>query len=245
MGLTYTEPLLAVFLGIALAGAICFKGKKASRIALTGLIGVFTISWPPLDWLFSRPLEARYPVRPFQPSDSVQAIVVLGSAFEPPHYERPYPLADPYTYARCMQAAWIYHQKAAPILACEGRRKSRAVSNQDSRMRSLLETLGVPANMIWVEGVSSSTHENALFGAEILRQHGVSRVALVVEAASMPRASACFQKLGIEILPAPSDFRQWNGWANEWMPGWSAIRHNEIILHESIGLLWYRMRGWI
>lgn len=214
-------------------------------MALVGLAGLFAISWPPLNWLFSRSLEARYPVRPFQPPSEVQAIVVLGAGFEPPHYERPYPLADRYTYGRCEHAAWIYRRRPLPVLACEGRGDRGVVSSSESRMRGLLERLGVPANMISVEGASRSTYENALYGAEILRSQGISRIVLVVEAASMPRASACFRRQGIEVEPAPSEFREWDGWRGEWLPTWQAIRDNEIILHEVLGIAWYRLRGWI
>ena len=119
------------------------------------------------------------------------------------------------------------------------------VSSSESRMRGLLERLGVPANMISVEGASRSTYENALYGAEILRSQGISRIVLVVEAASMPRASACFRRQGIEVEPAPSEFREWDGWRGEWLPTWQAIRDNEIILHEVLGIAWYRLRGWI
>ncbi len=243
--MTYTEPLLFVFLTIALVGVLRRRGGKPGWLAVIGVAGLFAISWPPLNWLFSRPLEARYPVRPFQLSSGVQGIVVLGSSFAPPHYERPYPLADRYNYERCEHAAWIYAQRPLPVLACEGRRKHGTVSIADSRMRRLLEEAGVPANMISVEGASTSTYENALYGARILRSQGISRIALVVESASMPRASACFRRQGIEVEPAPCDFREWDGWRNEWMPSWKAIRDNEVILHEMLGLLWYRLRGWI
>jgi hypothetical protein len=31
----------------------------------------------------------------------------------------------------------------------------------------------------------------------------------------------------------------------DWIPGWRAVRGNELTLHETAGLLWYRMHGWI
>jgi uncharacterized SAM-binding protein YcdF (DUF218 family) len=111
-------------------------------------------------------------------------------------------------------------------------------------MRELLRQAGVPENMIWTEEASTSTYENARFGAEILRRHGVGRVVLVVDARSMPRAAAVLEKQGIRVAPAPSRFREWEG-LRELLPGWEAIRGNEDTLHETLGLLWYRLRGWI
>jgi uncharacterized SAM-binding protein YcdF (DUF218 family) len=112
-------------------------------------------------------------------------------------------------------------------------------------MREILLGNGVPANMIWTEDLSESTHENALYTAAILRQRGISRVALVVDAVRMPRAAACLQRLGIDVAPAPSDFRTFGPRRDELLPSWKAIQRNESTLHESVGLLWYRLRGWI
>ena len=61
----------------------------------------------------------------------------------------------------------------------------------------------VPDSSIWTEERSHSTYENALYGAEVLRSHGVARIVLVVEAQSMVRAAACFRKQGIAVVPAP------------------------------------------
>ena len=90
-----------------------------------------------------------------------------------------------------------------------------------------------------------STHQNALFGAEILKRHGIRRVAVVVDAKSMPRAEACFRKQDITVAPAPSSFTQLGRNTDDLLPGWSAIRRNEETLHETLGLAWYCLRGWI
>jgi uncharacterized SAM-binding protein YcdF (DUF218 family) len=99
--------------------------------------------------------------------------------------------------------------------------------------------------MIWTEENSRNTYENALFGSRILREHGVHRVALVVDAQSMPRARACFRKQGIDAIPAPSHFREFGTSWQEFLPTWKAIRRNEGTLHESLGLLWYWLRGYV
>ena len=217
------------------------RRSKGKYVALAGLIALFLISWPPADWLFSRPLEAGYAVRPFQATADIGAIVVLGSAVEPPHFERPYPLPDKDTFNRCEHAAWIYRQLGArPVLACEGHQEMGT-----GRMRELLTRAGVPDHLIWAENASTSTHENALYGARILKEHGIKRIALVVEAQSMPRAAACFRKEGFEVVPAPSEFRSLGGLGDELLPGWRSVRRNEMALHEALGLIWYRLRGWI
>jgi uncharacterized SAM-binding protein YcdF (DUF218 family) len=112
-------------------------------------------------------------------------------------------------------------------------------------MRRLLEQEGVPAGKIWTEEQSRSTYENALYGAQLLRQRGIHRVALVVEADSMLRAEMCFRKQGVDVTPAPCLFRDYRFTGAEVLPGWRGIYRQETLLHEGLGLLWYRLRGWI
>ena len=98
--------------------------------------------------------------------------------------------------------------------------------------------------MIWTEEESNSTYENGRFSATILRRRKINRVALVVDARSMPRAAAVLEKQEIHVAPAPSRIRQWDG-ARELLPSWEAVRGNEDTLHETLGYLWYKLHGWI
>jgi uncharacterized SAM-binding protein YcdF (DUF218 family) len=242
--MTYTEPLLLVFSMIAIIGLARIWLSKRFAVSMLGVVCLLLICWPPIDWLLSRPLEARYPVRPFQPAP-VQAIVVLSSAVDPPHWERPYNLPGKETYERCVYAAWLYqHWQHLPVLACGG---SSAKGEQpfSVTMREVLHREGVPEAMLWTEERSTSTHENAVYGAELLRIHGIDRIALVVEAQSMLRAEACFRKEGITVAPAPCEFRQMGPLFEELIPSWKAIRRNEATLHEAVGLAWYWLHGWI
>jgi uncharacterized SAM-binding protein YcdF (DUF218 family) len=235
---TYTQPLLTIFLVIAAAALLRVQNRRRRTLATIGICGLFCVSWPPVDWLLSRLLEARYAVRPFTPAPGLQALVVLSEGMEPAHFERPYPLASQNTFERCIYAAWIYRRYGpVPVLVSGG---EGALT-----MRDILLSNGIADGMVWIEERSGSTHENALYSAEILRQHRISRVALVVDATSMPRAAACFRKLGIAVVPAPSSFCQFGPMPQELLPSWRAIQQNEDTLHEMLGLLWYRLRGWI
>src|ERR1035437_10147709 len=83
--------------------------------------GLFLVSWPPVDWLLSRPLEARYAIRPFAASSGPQALVVFSERVEPPHFERPYSLASENTYERCLYTACIYRRCGPlPVLVSGG-----------------------------------------------------------------------------------------------------------------------------
>ena len=235
--MTYTEPLILVCALIALVGL----ARRRRAVAAAGVLALLALSWPPLDWLFALPLEFRYS-KGLLPASSAEAIVVVLSSVQPPEPGRPYAIPDEQTYERCAFAVWLYqHWTALPILICGGPPGS-PISPQ---MRQTLEQSGIPPAMIWTEERSSSTHENAVFGAEVLRSHGISRIALVVDAQSMPRAAACFRKQGMTVVPAASSHREWGPLRDELIPNWTAIQRNENTLHEAVGLAWYRLRGWI
>lgn len=112
-------------------------------------------------------------------------------------------------------------------------------------MRRLLERAGVPDSMVWTEDRSRSTHENAAYGAQILRERGIGQIILVAEAQDMLRAERCFRKEGLIVAPAPFAFRRFGSASEELIPSWKAVDRNERTLHETLGLGWYWLRGWI
>jgi uncharacterized SAM-binding protein YcdF (DUF218 family) len=241
---SYFEPALPFLLLLALWDLIR-RWRRSSRetrpwlqaIATAGLI---LLSLNAVAWLVARPLEIWYDGNPL-PNQSADAIVILAGYVDPPLPERPYPLAGRDTHTRLQHASWLFkHWMALPVLVCAGNGE-----HYPETMQKILESDGVPAGMIWTEASSRSTRENAFYGVQILKMHGVSRIALVTEAVSMPRAVASFKKLGIEVVPAPSRFIVFKGELSDFIPNWQAIDANADTLHEYVGLAWYRLRGWI
>lgn len=173
--------------------------------------------------------------------ESAQSIVVLASSVTPPDAVTPDPVPDKDTYQRCARAANLYtHGHPLPVLACSG-----AVPWQEQTMRRLLTEMGVPESMIWTETRSHSTHENAVYGAAVLRAHGIGTILLVTEAQDMLRAEWCFRKEGLTVIPYPFALRSLGAARDELLPSWKAIERNERTLHEVAGLAWYWLRGWI
>ena len=244
--MSYLEPALPVFLFLATVGLArtwrnSTQGQRPWLITI-GILGVVLLSSDPIAWLLSRPLEAGYEQSAL-PNSLADAIVVLAGSVAPPLPERPYPIPAGDTYARVRHAAWLYrHWAALPILACGGGPYPEPYSET---MRRLLESEGIPPSMIWTEVRSKTTHENAVYGYEILRQHGISRIALVVDARSMPRAAASFRKQGVVVVPAAFGFYDLELGPQNILPTWQTIRVNDETAHELLGLLWYWLHGWI
>jgi uncharacterized SAM-binding protein YcdF (DUF218 family) len=220
--MTYFQPLLSALLVVSLfIGGWC-AWRSRSVLPVLGALSLFLVSWPPLAMVILRGLESPYSYH--LPSDrGIQAIVVLSSGVSPPFPPRPTAILGFDSYERCVYAAWLHtHCYPVPVLASGG--GSRGGEPYAVTMGEALQREGVAKSMIWTEEASRSTYENAEFSARILRARGIHRILLVTEAYHMPRAEACFRKQGFDVVPAACGFRTWN----------------EDVLHEILGMIWYK-----
>ena len=106
-------------------------------------------------------------------------------------------------------------------------------------MRDFLVCQGVPAEAILIEGRSTSTHENALFTTQFVRDVPGPYVLLTSDY-HMWRAHRAFTKAGLEVTPAPfsdvlkgfSDPRwRWTGFI--------------VLAGETVKIVYYWARGWV
>lgn len=238
--MTYLQILLPLVL-LALAGVLILRRRPSRSAALWCAAALFLLSWQPVAWIALWPLEGSYRAEPPQ-DHNVGAIVVLASSVLPPSPPLPEAVLEFDTSQRCRYAAWLHKNWAqVPVLASG--KGSWEVAYSVAMSEAMKED-GVPASMIWTEEKSRSTYENAVYSAEVLRSHGIRKIALVTEAYHMPRAERCFRKQGIEVVAAPCAFRgPTQFFFSEFIPGWKAISLNEDTLHEVVGLVWYRLSG--
>jgi uncharacterized SAM-binding protein YcdF (DUF218 family) len=247
--MTYIQPFFAllVFLGL---GACLFSWtelrKGSTKLLMVVTLGVFLLSWP-LAWVLVHMLEARYPPREVSPTGA-QAIVVLSSAVYPPTPAIPTPRLGNDTYERCLYSAWLFKKwRTLPILTSGGTIVTEKTS-YSMEMREALVSEGIPESMIWSEEQSHSTHENALYSAQLLKNEGISRIVLVTDAYHMDRAYRCFRKQGLEVIPAARGYRSYGSSLHrlvQFLPNWEPIGWNEDSPHEYVGLAWYWLHDWI
>jgi uncharacterized SAM-binding protein YcdF (DUF218 family) len=112
-------------------------------------------------------------------------------------------------------------------------------------MADLARRLGVPKDRILVEAHSRNTHENLLFTERDFHISQKPRVVVLTSALHMSRSVAIAERLGIHVIPYPCDFRAdkrptWQ----MWLPSNDAAAATEEVLHEIVGILAYRLRGW-
>lgn len=236
--MTYTEPIFVILILVITVGAL----RRNRRLTLAGVLALVAVSWAPVVWIFSQPLEAWYSPDPPLRAE-VEAIVLLSGHVVPAGRGQPFPMPSNNTYQRALYSAWLQHKLGKPVLACGGNPGPPYTESYAATMKRTLVGEGVPPDMVWLEERSRSTYENAVFAAEILRARHIHRIALVTEAWHMLRADGCFRKQGLDVIPAPTGFRGLDFTLSDFVPSWNPIRQTELLLHEGIGLLWYRLQG--
>jgi uncharacterized SAM-binding protein YcdF (DUF218 family) len=152
---------------------------------------------------------------------------------------------------RLLLAFRLYRAGKAPVIFCSGGNNPlgspAAKAPESAGMTGLLAEWGVPPGAIKAEGGSINTRENALITFQSLAPRGVRRIILVTSAMHMPRAAGAFRKAGFEVIAAPADFR--TGWGepnaiSRWLPSAHNLVESQAAMHEWLGVLVYRLRGW-
>jgi uncharacterized SAM-binding protein YcdF (DUF218 family) len=202
-------------------------------------------------------LEWQYLPSKYLPA--VQVMVILGGGTDPMIYPRQTTELNS-AGDRVFYGAYLYQQGKAEKLLVSGGRidwMDGSASAPADEMADILTLMGVPAESIIREDRSLNTYENAVNCAEILREMGVEQVILVTSAMHMPRSVALFEHQGIEIIPAPTDFRvtqadmdpfasfSWQNVIVNILPDVGSLNQTTAVFKEYIGMWTYRLRGWM
>ncbi|HEB77671.1 MAG TPA: YdcF family protein, partial [Methylothermaceae bacterium] len=173
-----------------------------------------------------------------------QAIVILGATrySRAPEYGMRDNLAG-LGLERVRYGAWLQKKTGLPILVSGRGYRAPGERSEAQIMRDILEN-EFGARVTWLEQRSRNTFENGLYSAAILHQSGIDRILLVTHAYHMPRAQAVFEAMGLQVTPAPTIY--FNTYEDEfgfldWLPENRALHRNRLLLHEIVGLIWYRL----
>ena len=201
-------------------------------------------------------LEWRY--LPPDPMPSADAIVVLGGSTAPALEPRPWvELSE--RGDRILYGARLYNQGKAPKLILSGGRvtwRGGSGGSEAADMKTLAMAMNVPTDDILLEETSLNTRENAVNVKALMAKQNISSVLLVTSAMHMPRSVAIFKKLGIKVIPAPTDYlvtkesyenvnQTLEGRILSLFPDITAISQFTWAMKEYVGFLFYRLRGWV
>lgn len=164
-----------------------------------------------------------------------QAIVILGGGRD---YSAPeFGWGDAPTNAtwrRLAYGAHLHRGSGLPILVSGGRVHDEHSAEASLMGAALREVFGVPVR--WMEGQSRNTAENARFSAEMLGTANIERIALVSQAWHLPRAITEFERAGLTVIPAPTEFAsEPPAGLQGWLPRAYHLNQSTRALHEWLG----------
>ena len=248
--MSHIDPLLPGLLLVAAFGFLLVRRRprQARALLLAALGGLVLASWPPTVWLATRVMESGYDRSGPLPTANAQAIVIVSSGVYAPLPAQPKFIAGAVTYSRTLHGAWLARQALdLPIVVSGGLERHGPGSAHADVMKQILVQLGVDESRIVSERESSNTHENAAFTWGLLEPRGIRRIVLITDAVHMIRAERCFRAAGFEVEPSPIHLepKPALGRLATWIPNVDALRKSDSIVHELVGLVYYRLRGWL
>ncbi len=237
-----------------LAGAIwglarrrrAFAAFAGSLAVILHLVGATVLP----AWLLSR-LEAPYDPKthPLPPAGA-DAVVMLGGA----HGFSARSLVgwnsgEPSD--RILAAVELVRQGHAKVLVLGGAAYKRdGVERPDSEIIiRWLTSWQVAAGEVIPLGICRDTRDEAFKTAELARQRGWKRVIVVSSGYHLRRAEGVFRRAGLEVIMVGAEFqglehREADAWIQP-VPNGENFRLFGYWLHEEIGLVYYRLKGWL
>jgi uncharacterized SAM-binding protein YcdF (DUF218 family) len=229
---------------VTVAAFVTGRVRLARAAALASVGAWLVLAVLPTGWLLMERLETRYPRPASLPADVRHVVVLAGAerlyasaatgALElNAHGER---VAEALPLARALPSAKIWIVGGVS----KGLRRRDVDWTADYWRRAGLE----PARIGRIGGTLDTCGNAAGIAARLPGE----RVMLVTSAFHMPRAMACMRAAGVAAIPYPVD-RQ--AWLAETLTGTFSADFSgnlmlvDLALHEYVGLVYYRLRGWL
>ncbi|MBT8058358.1 MAG: YdcF family protein [Gammaproteobacteria bacterium] len=224
------------------------KRRTAAGLLGLGLAVLWLASTPFVAAQLYRQLESRYPPVPLEDVPIRGCMVVLGGVLGgvlPPRVE--VDMND--SIDRIYKAAALYRAGKAPSVIVTGGNQpwSKIYTAEADLIRDLLIEWGVPKDVIFLEGSSRNTRENALYSKNIIDAMSCTDALLVTSAAHMPRAVAAFNSVGVAVTPVSTDVRavgQALPGIMDFVPSAGALATTSDAIREWIGQKVYSWQGW-
>ena len=239
----FSLALLLLLLGI---GFVLFGRRWKGLLVVFISFVVLVVAGSPLSKSLYAKHERSFPVTPVESSPQGDAIVVLGGDVAIPNSPR---VTSQLNGNRLIHAYRLYRAGKAPVILISGGNvfPQEGLDPEAVYSRRLLEEFGVPSDAILLESDSRNTHENAVRTRKILGAIGIDQILLVTSGFHMKRAALTFEKSGFDVIPSPSgisvvDYAQPR--FLDWWPSLGNLKRAQILIHEKIGLMVYRIRGW-
>jgi uncharacterized SAM-binding protein YcdF (DUF218 family) len=149
--------------------------------------------------------------------------------------------------ARVLETARVYRlAKPQWVISSGGNANPADEAEPDAtNMRRQLVELGVPAERIVLESGSRDSHDEAVLIAPMLKSLGADAAILVTSAVHMRRSIGACRAAGWDPTPATAPDPWYdNDWSNTIVPTTKGVYFSGEVMHELLGIPYYRLRGW-
>jgi uncharacterized SAM-binding protein YcdF (DUF218 family) len=226
-------PPASLALGLLVAGVLLLFGLRrlARVVAALAVAELLVLSLPPVSDFLMASLQDQTRVHAeAAPACCYDVIVVLGGGIAP---AMPPLIPDPHltdSADRIWHAARLYRRGVAPRIIVSGGGSTEM--SEAEAMRIFLTDLGIPLEVVTLEGASLNTIENIRQVRALVKD---GRIALVTSASHMPRAMRLARTAGLNVAAFPTDWtppddgRFW--WLN-WTPSLTALSVSSVALVE-------------
>jgi uncharacterized SAM-binding protein YcdF (DUF218 family) len=180
------------------------RGRRGDFLVRLAAIGFLAFAVLPIGPALLLQLERRFPPPKELPKD-VTGILVLGGQVSPSlskAYGGTVFLRPPSRLLAGVELARKYPQAKLAVLGGEGSFFPVGLAESRASLPFLLDE-GIARSRIVLEEKSRSTHENAVYGKELLKPKPDETWILVTSANHMPRAVGCFRAVGWSVIPYP------------------------------------------
>lgn len=232
--------VLLVALVVALVLVLTGRRKAGVSVGVAACILLYLFSIVPVANLLILPLEDHYP--PLRSPKGAEAVVVLGGGLVPiSPVEHGRPSLSPEALKRVVYGARVASAAGLPLILTGGVVPSQPASEPEAVVAErVVAALGLREKSILLETNSRNTWEN---GVRVEEHFHPRTVVLVTSAYHMPRSVIAFERNGIRVVPAPTDYlsdREAYTFYS-FLPGAVSLRVSAVALKEYLGYLYYRL----
>ena len=239
----------ALGLGVLLAWS-----RRTWKIApfywLLLLVGYTALSTPAIsDWLVEQ-TSGGYPrLERAADAHGARTIVVLGSGSRTLRDRaQMIDIPTPETVMRTIEGARVYHLLGAPTVILSGGVTDHSTADarpESEAMRGVILRLGVPADHLVLESISTTTQTQADAVAAILGTHRADPILLVTSPMHMRRSLAVFEATGMKPVAAPGlPWSERSPLVCRWCPTHDALQVSDDVVYEQVAFLYYWAQGW-
>jgi len=211
---------------------------KAKIFFTAAILMLFLFSNEGLSNLYLQPLESKF--AKFDENKQYEYIFVLGGGHDDSNFT---PLSSHLSYSaikRISEGIMLLSRNPDAKIIFSGYDGLSQVSHAKVAA-SFAQAFKVEQDrIILFEEPQDTLQEAKLYKERI----GQKEFILVTSATHMLRSMAIFQKLGLTPTPAPTDFLTQNN-IRWYRFNALSIKKFEVATHEYLGLLWYKLRGYI